>query len=362
MAIVALALAVPALAADVAKKIRLSVAIGGYNTQDEVPSSAANQLFLLDDNDQLFAVFEDPRDDSAVFNDLTIKPADRATVALQYAFRSTKNITWLLEGSAGYQKGDVGEIEVQAQFPRIVIPIEEDFNFTIYRFTAGEMTQIPIQASLVARFRPRASFNPYLGAGVGYVVIGFDPSAELNLLSQRMDASVGGQTIITTGPGGQFIDTANTVSGDVDGARIDARDTYEYHLLGGAELAFKKKWAVFMDMRYVFASREMRIGFNGADSLGSEVPQLTDNIGVGGVDLASLQFGPYFLISGGLVDGGQLMPRLEAPPNSNCAISPQVCDFVLEPDGELDPGLYYAQGGPIKYGGVSLQIGVRYTF
>ncbi len=34
----------------------------------------------------------------------------------------------------------------------------------------------------------------------------------------------------------------------------------------------------------------------------------------------------------------------------------------MTPDGHLDYGFYYVKGGEIKYGGLSLQIGIRYTF
>ncbi len=41
---------------------------------------------------------------------------------------------------------------------------------------------------------------------------------------------------------------------------------------------------------------------------------------------------------------------------------PQATLAVLDIDGELDPGFYYAQGGKVGYDGFSLQFGFRYTF
>ena len=35
---------------------------------------------------------------------------------------------------------------------------------------------------------------------------------------------------------------------------------------------------------------------------------------------------------------------------------------VYEPDGQLDPGFYYAQGGSFKLDAFSMQVGIRYTF
>jgi hypothetical protein len=34
----------------------------------------------------------------------------------------------------------------------------------------------------------------------------------------------------------------------------------------------------------------------------------------------------------------------------------------VSPDGIEDSGLYYVKGGSIKYGGTTLQVGIRYTF
>jgi len=31
-------------------------------------------------------------------------------------------------------------------------------------------------------------------------------------------------------------------------------------------------------------------------------------------------------------------------------------------DGLPDPGIYYIQGGEFEYGGVSVEVGLRYTF
>jgi hypothetical protein len=51
------------------------------------------------------------------------------------------------------------------------------------------------------------------------------------------------------------------------------------------------------------------------------------------------------------------------PPDTNCRADPEDCTFVVGAfDGELDTGFYYAQGGTIDYDGLSVQIGIRYTF
>jgi hypothetical protein len=115
---------------------------------------------------------------------------------------------------------------------------------------------------------------------------------------------------------------------------------------------------VVIDVRYVFASRDMSIGFNGAQSLGVPVPDRVEFQSV----LTQEAFGPYTIVQGGLVDGGQLVPSAGAPVGTDCDVTPANCEWSFEPDGELDQGAYYVQGGRIKYGGISAQVGVRFTF
>ena len=50
-----------------------------------------------------------------------------------------------------------------------------------------------MELTALARFRPKAQLSPYIGAGIGYVFVGYKPSSEMNTpLSRNMDASVGG--------------------------------------------------------------------------------------------------------------------------------------------------------------------------
>jgi len=338
-------LAVPAAAEDVEKKFRLSFQAGYFDTRDSIPSDAANQLVVLNELEVPVIVIRDPRNDSAAFGEVQIKSTPRLMVSAQYAV----NKFFLLEASAGWQKGELGDIEVQAQFDGIEIPAEEDFRFSIFRVPAGDVTQIPIQLSGLARFRPRASLNPYLGAGIGYIVVGFEPSSEFDDLSRNLDASVG-----NLAPGV----VAPTTFFDLEGATVDARDSFEYHALGGMEYSFKKNWAAYADVRFMWASRELRIGFNGQESLGVSVPDARVII----TDLEPVAAGPVYIPEGGLVDGGRLVPEIGAPPNTDCDASPSNCVFTFEPDGQLDTGFYYAQGGSIKYGGFQFMVGIRYTF
>lgn len=351
-----------ALAEDVEKKFRIGFGVGGYNTTDDISSDAANVLQLVDDNQVFSRVFIDPRDDSAVFGNLGINSGTVATLSAQYALTKI----FLIEASVGYGKYDVGDAEIQAQYGLIDIPDMEEFNFEWYRIPVGQMERVPLQFTALARFRPRASFNPYVGAGVGYSFIGFEPSDEFNQLSLNLDSSLGGQSRLTEATwGGASLSapSANAI-GPLTGATVDARDTFEWHLAGGAELSFKRRWSVYVDLRWVFGSRSMEIGFNGSDYLGIAVPQLTD---FESSPVATAIFGAIQVTTGGLIDGGslQVRPKQGEPPETDCVETPQNCETFFDPtqpDGVPDTGYYYAQGGSVDYGGVSMQFGVRYTF
>ena len=102
---------------------------------------------------------------------------------------------------------------------------------------------------------------------------------------------------------------------------------------------------------------------------------------------------PYgsYVVEPGLIDAGCSVPisavRASAGGQVSCAqdfctANPQQCTFVrtgstsvtvsndepdipvtlLQSDGELDSGFYYLKGGNIQYGGLSLQVGMRFTF
>jgi hypothetical protein len=351
-----------AAAEDVEKKWRIGLSVGGYNNLDEIESDAANVLVLVDENLLFEQSYTDPRDDAAVFNKLDIQGGPIATFSAQYALTKI----FVIEASVGYNKNDIGNIEVQGQFSGIDIPDLRRFNFSTFTIPAGEMTRIPVQFTALARFRPRASFNPYIGAGIGYAFVGFDPSDEFNDLSFNMDASLGGQARLTESTFGaqQLIAPTTAEIGDLQGATVDVGDTFEWHIAGGAELSFKRKWVAYLDLRWTIASRSISIGFNGGDYLGIPVPQWQDYLDS---PIASETFGAVMITTGGLVDGGSLQyrPAEGESPDTNCELNPENCELFFDPDspdGVVDPGFYYSQGGSVDYGGLALQIGVRYTF
>lgn len=376
-AVAVVALFSSASASDVEKKWRFGFGLHGYDARDDVESEAANVLGLTDAEDrEILRLFIDPRDDGAAINTLSIEPAVRADVTAQYAFTKI----FVLEMSAGYQKSDVGDVEMQAEFfGSVSDPLDPDqrFQFVPFLFNAGELTQVPIKATALARFRPRYGFNPYIGAGVGYTIIGFEPSEAMNTISRRLDASQGCQARVPIADATPVIrcdlppDFAELQ--DLSGATVDARDTFEWHLVGGAEIDIKKNWQLFFDLQWAFASRTLRIQFNGVDNFGLPVPQ-GRRFETEFDEISEQRFGPVQISEGGLVDGGSIIrePIPGEQQTINCGTpdnpDPNTLDRCRNrfdptaPDGELDPGFYYVQGGEIRYDNVTFGVGFRYTF
>ena len=354
-AAIAVVAMLPAQAEDIEKKWRIGFATGVHNPQDQVVSDAGNALLLFDDNLQVIDAYVDPRNDSGVFGVLDIQPSPVGTFYAQYA--PTK--TFLVEASIGYTTTDFGDVEVQAQFSGVDVPDFQPFDFSVFRIPVGEIERVPINLTGLMRFRPRASLNPYIGAGLTYALHGFSPTEAFNTLSERMDGASGALASLTPSFTGvpQLITPAPTAAVDLAGAEVEVDDTVEFHMAGGMEYSFKKKWAIIIDARWSFSSRKAKVRFNGGEDLGVAVPQRSDFIDS---PAGTTNYGAMFLPFDGLVDGGALVPN---SPTVNCAIDAGNCTFGRSiRDGNPDPGFYYVQGGEVDYGAVTFQVGLRYTF
>lgn len=364
------AFALPAAAVDVEKKWRVSLHLGTHNPQDEAISDAENRLQVLDPTTGgSLGFISDPRNDSSALGTFEIKPADRIAISGQYAF--TKLL--LLEVSAGYQTSDIGDAEVQAQFRGAVIPPNQGSNFAIFRVPVGEIEQVPVEVTAMARFRPRSKFNPFIGLGVGYTIVGFEPTSELDELSRRLDGTIGEFATLSQfaevnslGVNLDSVDLGTPVN--LSGASVVAPDFFQWHAAGGAEVSFNRKWSMFFDLRFSYASRDLKVRFNGVESFGVAVP----DISVDSTDpRASFEnYGGFVIRENGLYDGGSLVPNESFRGRVDPLEWEQFCidrvgDCEFDPtrlDGVLDPGIYYIKGGSIKYGGFTGTVGIRYTF
>ena len=344
-----------AFAEDIEKKWRIGVTVGSFLPQDKSHSASGNSRTILDTNGSLFDLIYDPRNDSAAISDFGIRGGYATRLSASYAF----NRTVFLEGSVGYRRADVRNVEVQAEFDGTPPSVTQDFQFRIFNLTAGTIQQIPVELTAGVRFRPKAIFNPYLCLGVGYSFNSFQTSDELDTLSRNMDNSVGGFAPLSgTTFTGEMINSP-TSSSDLSGITVSVPSAAEWHVGGGFEVSFKKHWVVFLDARYVNYSGKLRMTINNGDELGISVPAdrrtVTDPNAFG-------PFGAVWITTGGLIDGGSLEPNLGAPEGTNCATDPGDCSFTGPPDGIPDPGKYYVHAGKVRFDGLDLQVGVRFTF
>lgn len=377
-------------AEEVEKRFRVGLSVGGYHTNDEVRSDSANQMVLVDPEIPSFRdLYEDPRNDGAAIGTLAIKPSIRLAMSGQYAFTKI----FLLEGTVGYQKGDVGDVEMQAELNFDVYDTTRNrFNFKVFRFGAGEMTQVPIELTAVWRFRPKTTFNPFFGLGGGYTFVQFDSSSQLDEVSLNMDNAEGAFAVQSAFPG-RF--GSELPPEALQGATVEVEDYLEWHADAGFEYAIAKKWSFVFDLKYTFTNGTFRLRFNGKNQLGVSVPN-------GEFDRYSPQgtatYGTYS-IPAGLIDAGCLVPTTAVTQDAFVCVPPDqiatVCpppvgneppdcvlrfpgpNSVLDPanptnppvslnlatsDGVPDGGFYYVRGGDIHYGGPSLHLGVRFTF
>lgn len=342
-------------AEEIEKKFRIGFSIGSQSTTDQLHSPSANRRTLIEPNGEPFDAIFDPRNDSSAISDFGIETQYGGVLSASYAF--TRN--WYVEGSAGYRRGDVGNVEVQAQFDGAPLPTLQRFGFRIFNLSGGTLTQIPVQFTAGYRFRPKAAFNPYVCAGIGYVFNSFSPSDEIDELSRNLSGAVGGFAAIdgTARQGESF--SAPTEYKNLSGITVDAPDAPEWHAGGGFEFTVKSKWAIFVDARYTVFSGRFSMKVNGGDELGVSVPAdqvLTTDPGAFG------PFGAVLISTGGLLDGGSLVPTVSAPPGTDCAVTPANCELTGPKDGINDPGYYYVHAGTIRYDAASIQIGFKFTF
>jgi outer membrane protein W len=342
-------------AEEVEKKFRLGFALGGYSTSGSVPSAAGNVRTVFFPNGEVDSFIVDPRNDSGALATFGIESQLEGTLSASYAFSRL----WYVEASVGYRTGTVGNVMAQAQFVGVEIPVGQDFNFAIFNFDAGTMSQVPVELTAGIRFRPKAAFNPYLCAGIGYTFVGFTPSDDLNQLSLNLDQAAGGFARLSGTAGGESLENATTIS-NLTGIKVDVPDAPEWHIGGGFEYTVKSNWAVFLDARYYTYSGNFGMTVNGANDLGVSVP----NDSVYLTDPAALQqFGAVQVTSGGLIDGGSWVPNdPEAPPGFCADHNNLDCSFTGPKDGIPDLGMYYIQAGKVRYNGLSLQFGFKYTF
>lgn len=346
---------------DVAKRWRLGFSIGGSSTQSEIESDSANILRFFSPEGRPQLQFIDPRPDASRSNTLAIRPGPIANLSGQYAFTRM----FVLEGSVGYSNADVGNVEVHAQFD---LPDSLDsigFQFEPFLLPAGDVEIIPLQLSAMARFRSEKRFAPYVGGGIGYQLVDFKPSSELQTLSTNLESSLGTQSYMIPGspeeqPNPIIFVAPTAPARRLEGASVDLPDSLTWHVLLGADFSIGQRWIAFVDLRFTWSSETATIAFNGEEDLGVAVP---DREVLVGAPEQSMTYGPILITEGGLIDGGQRRPRPTQPPDTDCSLDPFKCTFDRSSlDGVPDNGFYYINGGTFDYSAFQFSAGVRYTF
>ena len=344
-------------AEEIDKKFRLAFGLDYYDTSGAVHSAAANRRALFLTNGELSDILFDPRNDSGAISNYSIEPQFGGVLAASYAVSRL----WYVEASVGYRTGSVGNVQVQAQFTGTQVPTGQSFAFSIFNLDGGTITQVPVEFTTGIRFRPKATFNPYLCVGVGYTFMSYSPSDDIDQLSTNLGKSVGGFSTISGSlfGGGEGFNPI-TSSSSLGGITVEVEDAPEWHFGGGFEFLVKSGWSLFLDARYYTYSGSFNMLVDGAADLGVSVPNdqavVTDPGAFG-------PFGSILITSGGLIDGGSFIPEPLAPPGTNCAANGNInCVFDGPPDGVPDPGYYYVEAGDIRFNGISFQFGVKYTF
>ncbi len=350
-----LAAATASPAEEIEKKFRLGFSLGDYDTSGAIHSAAANRRALFLPNGELDDLIYDPRNDSGAISNYGIESQLGGVLSASYAV----NRLWYVEASVGYRSGTVGNVQVQAQFAGTPIPTGQSFNFAIFNLDGGTITQVPLEFTVGIRFRPKATFNPYLCAGFGYTFMSYSPSDDINQLSTNLDQSTGGFARISgTLFGGERFNSPASFT-NLGGITVSVDDAPEWHIGGGFEFTVKSRWTLFIDARYYTYSGKFGMTVNGASDLGISVPNdrafITDPGALG-------PFGSVQVVEGGLLDGGSWEPDPSFP-GTNCAETNNInCVFTGPKDGVPDPGYYYVQAGSVRYNGASLQIGFKFTF
>ena len=341
-----------AKAEDSTSKYRVSVSIGDQSTSSEIHTNATNQSSFLKPEGGV-EVIDDPRPDSADKNKAGIKDALRYDLQVSYGLWRTKWGELSIDSSIGQMKGDVGDLEVAAQFNVVDPPRTRDcgelVRYHLFFIPLGQITETPVQIGSTFRFRPKATggpfrgMRPWLGAGVGYIFAKFDGSDEFLRFSDAVSRSTG------------FYQKPNFEGGATAGkthqfkaAEVDAKDSFEYHATGGIDFPIKKGFSIFFSAGFMWANEGVRVTTDGREEFGSAIPSGQTHKKYPRAGL------PAIILDGGFIDyaSGRPLPREGLP-----------CKFKLGPkDGIPDTGNYYVQGGEIDYSSYTIALGGRYQF
>ncbi|HEY3176181.1 MAG TPA: outer membrane beta-barrel protein [Candidatus Polarisedimenticolia bacterium] len=285
----AAALTAPAQAEDLRGRWYFGGHLGFLSTTDSIRSNADIIIgpvgddgipFTGDLNEEQGCVgalstntYCDPRPDDLLSRETTIEETVRAE--LDAGFGITSWLTFQLDAS--YFRGDVGPVDT---FLRDHFPVSSgatagvldrfDDRERIIPVQAGTITEIPISLTGIVRFRKDSPLNPYVGVGLGMVFANIERSNDVDELNNRI------ASMRIRGIRDEFNEpignppSSQTVNGRIpfqNALRVDVKDSFEWHLVAGAEYFFNDKLSLVFDARYVFADQYLELDLGGEDQI-----------------------------------------------------------------------------------------------
>jgi hypothetical protein len=335
-----------ALCEETYQKYRFSLTVNNYSSTDELRTNADNTALFKNGAGGYTAV-DDPRPDSGVRNTDSVRDDARYDFQFSYGVLKWRWAELTLDTGVSYFKGRLGGLEVAAQYDLVDPPrtqLGERERYHISYISIGDVKEIPVQVGATVRFRPKKTFNPYVGAGVGYLFADIEPTAEFLQFSKNVAKSTGTPTI-AIGNGASRSGTPHRLKA----AQVVTPDTFEYHLSGGVELTLTKGLSAIVSGAWMWAEKKIEITIDGKQNFGQAVPNgITKILYPSSGMPVGIGYG-----QGGLIDFGSGFPY-DDPATGKHYVGPK--------DGLVDSGSYYAQGGELRYGGFEFGLGLRYQF
>lgn len=278
--------------------------------------------------------------------------------------------TWFSDRLRVLAPGDL-DTPTRTEYPDSTTSSAPVTQFQTELVGAGKVKSVPITIDALWRFRPTKRFNPYVGAGVGYMVVDFQES---DRFQQVADQLAGSRVAYVNGPpdatslGARDLDEVSIEVADSNGdgtneiratslghlmkrPEVDAPDTFFGQLRGGVEFQFARRWSLFLDGKFSWAAKNITITADGLEKFGAPTPNVT------GLDPApDGDLDPQVFPNGGrpvyVMQGGLRQP----------AYDPVNGQLIESNSGEFgQPGEYYINGGQLKHGGWAFMTGVRFS-
>jgi outer membrane protein W len=412
--IVTLLSGTPLRAEDTRKKWQFGAGFSYWSTDDNIRSNATTAFAPVDATQaqNLPSIrFSDPRPDANELNEPTIQ--DNFKFDFQSSFGISRWVALQLDMS--YFRGDVGNIEFYSEDKTVPVsffatppntapganqppnPLDPSQSIcaptesgvppppgTLPCFTmspqaassvrrnaflpVGQITEIPVTISGLVRFRPESPFDPYVGAGVGYIFTSLDTSTSrigtpLVLTSSnsagsnqvfRLDGfdevrdftngliveaiQSGARGILTYpchqtfNPNGCIADPTRPAGGTpLTALSASVDDGMEYHLTGGVDYYFSDRWSIYIDARYVWAQSKVKVRINNEEQV------LTN-------------YKDY-----GCVNGAATCRTVSGETDISNSL-------ILNPTVDDSNDIILIQGGDIRLGGFSIGVGAKVTF